>query len=150
MTVIVFKPREASRNGNWRASELSGLVRSFGAELARGRASGWRTAATDAGDPQFYLLGPRPDEECILCVSRLGHRYVVEDGAGRFLFEDVRFELIAKAASRFLKGRQAAFLAVVAVLWGTLRQTFEEKIEPILGESEELLMHAAPQLAMLV
>jgi hypothetical protein len=149
MTVIAFRPKRSGPSGNWHPAELNGLVKSLGSELARGRASGWETAATEAGDPQFYLLGPHPDEECILCVSRLGRRYVVEDGTGRILFEDVSFEPLAEAVARFLKGTRAAFLAQVAVLWGALRQTFEEKIEPILAESEELLMHAAPQLAAL-
>ena len=149
MTVIAFARREARRQGDWRASELNELVASFAAELADGAASGWEIAATEAGDPQFYLIGPPPDEECILCVSRLGRSYVVEDGAGRILFEHVKFELIAEQARAFLKSRKTGLIARLTLLCEALRHTMEEKIEPLIADAEEFLMHVAPKLTVL-
>lgn len=149
MTVIAFAQKDTDGNGIWRTAELDRMVASFAAEFASGEAGEWETGATETGDPQFYLLGSPPDEECILCVSRLGRVYVLEDGAGRVLFEHVSFELLAEQAKAFLKTKRAGLLAQVAVLWGSVRQTFEEKIEPVLAEGEEFLMHFAPQLAAL-
>jgi hypothetical protein len=149
MTVIAFAQKKAQASGAWRASELDQLVGSFAAELAGAEAASWAAGATETGDPQFYLLGPPPDEECILCVSRLGRTYVLEDGAGRILFEHVSFELLADQAKAFLRGKRAALWAQVTVLWGAMRQALEEKIEPILAEGEDVLMHFAPQLAAL-
>jgi hypothetical protein len=34
-----------------------------------------------------FLVGPPPDYDCITSISRLGRLYVIEDGAGRVLFE---------------------------------------------------------------
>jgi hypothetical protein len=39
--------------------------------------------------------------------------------------------------------------ARAALIWCALRESFEEKLEAIMGESEELLAHVAPQLAAL-
>ena len=149
MTVIAFSQKEAHTSGIWRASELDQMVGSFAGELATGEAGSWGVGATEMGDPQFYLLGPPPDEECILCVSRLGRVYVLEDGAGRILFEHANFEFLAEQAKSFLKDKKAGLLAQVAVLWEAMRQVLEEKIEPVLAEGEEFLMHFAPQLAAL-
>jgi hypothetical protein len=149
MTVVAFTKKEACQPGAWRASELNQIVGCFAAELASGEASGWDTAATEMGDPQFYLLGQPPDEDCILCVSRLGRLYVLEDGNGHVLAEHVNFELLAGQAKAFLKHAKAGLLAQVAVAWGVARQTFEEKVEPLLAEGEEFVMHFTPQLAAL-
>jgi hypothetical protein len=149
MTVLAFTQRETCQPGAWRASELNRIVGCFASELASGEAGGWETAATEAGDPQFYLLGQPPDEECILCVSRLGRLYVLEDGNGHVLAEHVDFELLAGQARTFLQQTRAGLLAHLAVAWGIVRQAFEEKVEPMLAEGEEFLMHFAPQLAAL-
>src|SRR6266436_1304982 len=67
----------------------------------------WReTGMTETGDAQFYLLGPLPDQACELCVSRIGGRYILEDGSGRFLFEHQSLALVAlhaKAAVRSMR-----------------------------------------------
>jgi hypothetical protein len=39
--------------------------------------------------------------------------------------------------------------AKMMLIWATLRQTIEEKIEPMLAEPMELATHLAPQLAAL-
>jgi len=147
MTVIAFAPREVHADGAWRACELDRFVRAFAVELERGDASGWDTGATEIGDPQFYLIGPPPEHDCILCVSRLGKLYVLEDGAGHLVFENADFELIARQAKALLKAGKARLLAQVFLAWGALRHAFEEKVEPLLVEGEEMLTHVAPQLA---
>ena len=147
MTVIAFTQRD-EQVGAWRASELNQIVGSFAAELASGEAGGWDTGATEVGDPQFYLLGPPPDDACILCVSRLGRLYVLEDGNGRLLFEHANFELLAQQAKAFLKQSKARVFAQIVLAWGALRSAFEEKVEPVLAEGEEFVMHLAPQLAV--
>jgi hypothetical protein len=147
MTVIAFAPRDDQAAVGWRTCELDRLAGTFAGELDRGDASGWDTGATETGDPQFYLLGPPPEHDCILCVSRLGKLYVLEDGAGHLVFENADFELIARQAKALLKAGKARLLAQVLVAWGALRHAFEEKVEPILVEGEEMLTHVAPQLA---
>ncbi len=95
--------------------ELDRFVETFAGERDRGEASGWDTGTTETGDPQFYLLGPPPDHDCILCVSRLGKLYVLEDGAGHLVFENADFELLARQAKPLLKaGKDAAAGAVAA------------------------------------
>ena len=146
MTVIAFAPRHDQAAAGWRTCELDRLAGTFAGELDRGDASGWDTGTTETGDPQFYLLGPPPEHDCILCVSRLGKLYVLEDGAGHLVFENADFELIARQAKALLKAGKARLLAQVLLAWGALRHAFEEKVEPLLVEGEEMLTHVAPQL----
>ena len=54
---------------------------------------------TEVGDPQFYLLGRPPHDECILCISRLGRLYVLEDGHGQVLFEHNSLLVLARAGA---------------------------------------------------
>lgn len=150
MTVIAFAPKRSQQDGSWHPSELDVMQGTFAAELLTGGASGWQAAATEAGDPQFYLLGPAPDEDCVLSISRLGRLYVLEDGAGHVLFEDVNLAKLTSRAKAYLREMRAGIIASVVVLWGAIRHTFEEKIEPVIAESEDLLVHFAPQLAAIV
>ena len=100
------------------------------------------------GDPQLYLLGPAPDFSCILTVSRLGSLYVLEDGEGRILFENRNIAMVIHQVRAALSRRNVV-LAKAAALWATLRQTIEEKIEPMMAEPLEITTHIAPQLAAL-
>jgi hypothetical protein len=147
MTVIAFAPRDDHASAGWRTCELDRLAETFAGEIARGDASGWDTGATEVGDPQFYLLGPPPEHDCILCVSRLGKLYVLEDGAGHMVFENADFALLARQAKAWFKDGKARLLAQIVLTWGALRHAFEEKVEPLLVEGEEVLMHIAPQFA---
>jgi hypothetical protein len=147
MTIIPFVRRAAPAVDGWPTSELSDLVRAVAPELRSGHASGWDTGLTETGDPQFYLIGPPPQHDCILCVSRLGRLYLLEDGAGQVMFENGDFELLAEQAKTLLKTGKTRMLAQIVLAWGILRQAFEEKLEPLLVEGEELLTHFAPQLA---
>jgi len=149
MSVVEF-PAGRSRPGGWTAAELKQVVAGVGRSLETGEAVTWEVGTTETGDPQFYLIGPPPDHDCILCVSRLGSLYVLEDGTGRLLFEHVSLRALAQAARSFLHAKKAAFVARAALVWCAVRELFEEKVEAILGESEDLLVHVAPQLAALV
>jgi hypothetical protein len=101
---------------------------------------------TEQGDVQFYLLGPLPDQACEVCVSRIGGRYILEDGSGRLLFEHRNLELVALHAKAAVPS--TSWLMVRAVtLWCAIRNTIHEKVEPLLGEGEELLVQFVPQLA---
>lgn len=148
MSVIPFTARAPAQPGVWAASELRLILGGVGPHLAT-RKGRWDTAATEAGDPQFYLLGKPPHEDCILCISRLGRLYVMEDGAGRVLYEDVSLAPLAERARTYLRHKHTRIVAHIAVLWCALREAFEEKIEPVLVEGEEMLVHIAPQLAAL-
>ena len=74
---------------------------------------------------------------------------MLEDGAGKVLFEHNSLVVLAEQAKAMLQKRKSQIVVRVAVLWCALREAFEEKIEPIMGESEELLTHVVPQLAAL-
>ena len=86
MTVIAFQSKVLQSDGPWRPAELKALVESLAPDSPHAGARHWDVGITEIGDPQFYLLGA-PDDECILCISRLGRLYVLEDGAGKLLFE---------------------------------------------------------------
>lgn len=148
MTVIAFPPRHAHDAGShWPSGELNAIVEALVPQLTSGDAAAWDVGMTELGDPQFYLLGPPPNDECIMCISRLGRVYVLEDGAGQVLFEHNSLLVLAEQAKRVLQKRKSQIIAKAAVVWCALREAFEEKLEPIVGESEELLTHFVPQLA---
>src|SRR4029078_5154319 len=146
MTVIAFAPKPSQQDGVWQAREINTMQRTFADKVANGEASGWATGSTEAGDPQFYLLGAPPEQDCIVSISRIGRVYILEDGAGLVLYEGVGFSDLCKKAKDFLCQTKASIVARVVVMWGAVRHAFEEKIEPLLSEGEELLMHVAPQL----
>jgi len=149
MTVIMFASRVPRASTPWQAAELAKIKETLAPHLGSGEAGGWEVGATELGDPQFYLLGPPPDEECILCISRLGRVYVLEDGAGQLLFEHNSLLVLAEQARAMLHNKRSQIVARIGTLWFALRELFEEKLEPIIGDSEELLTHVVPQLAAL-
>jgi hypothetical protein len=140
MSIVEFPQR-----GAWSSEELRALIALF-----RPADEGFALGATERADPQFYLLGPAPEHECVLCVSRLGPTYVLEDGAGRVLGEATALDRFATEAARAAMRRGRSFVARVTFAWLTIRLTIEEKLEPILEETEELLARFAPQFAALV
>jgi hypothetical protein len=144
MSVVDFPVLGPGRG--WCSAELD-QVRLCAAEAEAGAGASWETGFTEAGDPQAYLIGPAPDHDCILTVSRLGRLYVMEDGNGLVLGEGTRLDRLAEQARRLLRRKRAGLVARVAVAWYAVREAFEEKIEPMLGEPVELLTHVAPQLA---
>src|SRR6266404_3546051 len=99
MSVVAFERKPSA--GLWSETEISTMVAALNDAIASGNGRVWETGMTEKGDAQFYLLGPFPDQACELCVSRIGGRYILEDGAGRLLFEHRSLELVvvhAKAA----------------------------------------------------
>ena len=147
MRVIAFPHMESRAGNSWSASELADILQAVAPMRAGLNAGRWDVGVTEIGDPQFYLIGPPPHEECILCISRLGRVYVLEDGAGKVLFEHNSLIVLAEQAKAWLRKTKSQIVARVTVLWCALREAFEEKIEPIVGESEDLLTHFVPQLA---
>ena len=142
MSVVAFERKQDS--GEWSEKELSTLVAAFGAASRTGRE--WETGMTEQGDAQFYLLGPLPDQACELCVSRIGGRYILEDGLGRLLFEHRNLELVGLHAKAAIPS--TSWLMVRAItLWCAIRNTIHEKVEPLLVEGEELFVQFVPQLA---
>src|SRR4030095_2095874 len=132
--------------GVWSESELNTIVTALSAALAPATGREWETGTTENGDAQFYLLGSLPDQACELCLSRIGRRYILEDGSGRLLFEHRNLDLVALHAKAAVSS--TPWLMVRAVmLWFAIRNTIQEKFEPILVEGEELLVQVAPQLA---
>ena len=142
MSVVAFGRKQ--NGGEWSEKELSTLVAALCATPGSGRE--WETGMTERGDAQFYLLGPLPDQACELCVSRIGGRYILEDGSGRLLFEHRNLELLALHAKAAVP--PTSWLMVRAItLWCAIRNTVHEKVEPLLVESEELFVQFVPQLA---
>jgi hypothetical protein len=83
----------------------------------------------------------------VLCITRLGNLYVMEDRSGGVVFENTNLTLLAEQIPAAISRRKAAIAAKLVLLWATLRQTIEEKIEPMMAEPIELATHLAPQLA---
>jgi hypothetical protein len=146
MKIVTF-PKTPEMPKAWQAAELRMLTGACAAFVERGEASGWEIGATEAGDPQLYLVGPPPQQDCVLCISRLGRLYVLEDGAGRVLFERDSMLLLAEQMHALLQRRRGAIVARLTIAWCAIREAFEEKIEPLLAEPVEILAHVAPQLA---
>ncbi len=151
MTVVAFKSPASDERGVWHYDELQQLVGIFAAHAARGDASDWAVAATEAGDPQFYVMGDRPAQDCVLAISRLGREYVLEDGEGAVIAENHNLALIAeKAIALSLSSRRTSLLARIGVIWIAARHQYEEKIEPLFAEPVEVATHFFPQLAAIV
>jgi hypothetical protein len=151
MSIVDFPQRSATGNNSWDADEMAQLMALVDA-TAEGHASTWQVGTTERGEPQFYVLGPGPDHDCVLCVSRLAHgrlsvHYVLEDGTGRLLGEAPALHLFAEQVARAAARTGRSFIARATLLLCAVRLTIEEKIEPLFEESQELLARFAPQLA---
>jgi hypothetical protein len=149
MSVVEFLPRARTDHG-WRPLELTQIVDAISSDVATRKIAGWDVGTTDAGDPQFYVLTALPDNDCVLCISRLGSTYVLEDGRGRVLCEREDLAPVTEAAMKHLRRRPASMLARLTLAWFALRQSIEEKVDAVLIEGEELLVHVAPQIAAIV
>ena len=150
MNVVRFPRQVSDRSADgWRPAEMNQFIAVSVNAIASGEASGWEVGATEQGDPQVFLIGPPPDYACILSISRVGHLYVIEDGAGRVLFENDNPMLLTEQAVAALRRRKGAIVARIAVAWVALREAFEEKTEAMMAEPMELLAHLAPQLSAL-
>lgn len=148
MTVLDFAPPKKLPAG-WHFAEVQKLISGCAVSLANGEVSGWETGNTDAGDPQLYLLGPGPDYDCILCVSRLAGLYVLEDGNGKILFEHRNLMLLEQQVRAAICRKKMTIIAKATIIWAAIRQTVEEKIEAMVAEPIELATHLGPQIAAL-
>ena len=145
MSVVAFERKPSA--GLWSETELNTLVAALNIAVAPDDGRGWETGMTEKGDAQFYLLGPFPDQACELCVSRIGGRYILEDGAGRLLFEHQNLALVALRAKAAVRSMSGWLVARAVLSWCTIRHMIHDNVEPLLTESEELLVELAPQLA---
>jgi len=147
MTVIRFPTHPRTPLGDWDPADREAIATLCAPYLKAGEISGCESGVTECGDPQFYLIGPAPEHDCLLCISRLGRLYLLEDGRGQLLGEHPRMvELVKRARSTLAQKRH--FIAVRAIgAWYAAREFFEEKLEPLLAEPLELLSHVAPQFA---
>jgi hypothetical protein len=148
MNVIEF-PRAQELPHGWQSSELARLTNACAGSVSMGDVSGWEVGATEYGDPQLYLLGPAPDHECVLSISRLGRLYVLEDGKGQVLFENDNLMVLAEETCTALRRKKAEIVARLTVCWCAVREFFEEKVEPVLAEPMEVITHFAPHFAAL-
>jgi hypothetical protein len=144
MNVVVLERKQDA--DIWSEQELHTIVTALNAAWVSGNGRGWDTGMTEKGDPQFYLLGPLPEQACRLCVSRVGGRYILENGTGRLLFEHQNLRLVALHAKAAISSRRWSLVARVVLVWCTFRHTIHDKVEPLLIESEEVLVHLAPKL----
>jgi hypothetical protein len=152
MTVVPFVAR-ADLSPLWQAEEMSQLLSIYAAHEAYGAASGWDIGETELNEPQFYVVGPAPDHDCLVSITRMGREYVLEDGQGRVVAEDLSLSVIADKAIRMTLGERRTRFSLAARLtvgWIAVREFFEERIEPVMAESVETATAIFPQLATLV
>jgi hypothetical protein len=143
MSVVGFNRRQ---NAGWTEAELNTIVVALHTAIAPATGRSWETGETENGDAQFYLLGPQPEQACELCVSRIGGRYILEDGSGRLLFEHRNLDLVVLHARAAVASTPWLMVRAI-VLWCAIRSTMQEKFEPLMVEGEEIFVQLAPQLA---
>ena len=107
MNVVQFPRVQEPLPQGWQSGELTKLTNACAASIPSGDVSGWEVGTTEYGDPQLYLLGPAPDHDCILSISRLGRLYVLEDGKGQVLFENDNLMLLAEQTCSALRRKKA-------------------------------------------
>jgi hypothetical protein len=150
MTVIAFPPKTEGGENGWTIDERNQFEALLAARARCGEVSECAFEMTEAGDPQFFLIGPAPAYDCVLSISRVGGRYVMEDGSGRLLGETASFEETTQAASAVRLRRPATGLfARVGLAWCAFREFVEEKAEPLAAEFTEVaevLTHVMPQV----
>jgi hypothetical protein len=144
MSVVAFERKQ--NTGEWNERELSTILAALTAATAPGTGREWETGVTEKGDVQFYLLSPLPDQACELCVSRIGSRYILEDGTGRLLFEHHDLDLVALHAKAAVPSTSWLMVRVIT-LWIAIRSATDDKLDSMLLEGEELFVQFVPQLA---
>ena len=149
MNVVPFPRTLPLFTRGWQTNELTKLTDACAAAIPSGEISGWEIGTTERGDPQLYLIGPAPEHDCILSISRLGRLYVLEDGKGQVLFENDNVMVLAEQTCTVLRKRKAEIVARLTVCWCAVREFFEEKVEPVLAEPIEVITHFAPHVVAL-
>jgi hypothetical protein len=147
--VVAFHVPE--RPSCWRQDELQQLMALHSACQDRRCGASWSVGKTELGDPQFYLVGEAPELDCVMCVTRLGRLYVLEDGAGSVVAEDAHLDRIAQQASKMLSRRRRLSFAARSLLGlCAFRAVLDQKAEFMLAETMEHVSRFAPQLVALV
>lgn len=146
MNIVEFPQRAA--HAGWQTNELQQLMALFDAS-AKADVSSWAVGTTERGDPQFYVLGPAPRHDCVLSISRLPHGYLLEDGRGNVISEAPALDAFAEEAARAAVRVSRSFVARLAIIACAIRLTIEEKFEPVMEESMELMVRLVPPLAAL-
>jgi hypothetical protein len=149
MTVVRLTPRKEAAPGPWRGDELRELEGIFAAFVHQGDAADYAIGATERGDPQFYVIAPQPDADCVLCISRVGGSYLVEDGGGGLIAKVHDLKQLADQRPLIVSRRHRVVAKTIAA-WLAVRSSVEEKVEPIMGEPMDLLTHVTPQLVALI
>ena len=149
MNVVPFPRTPAPSTRGWQENELTTLSEACAAAIPSGEISGWEIGTTERGDPQLYLIGPAPEHDCILSISRLNRLYILEDGKGQVLFENHNIMLLAEQTYRVLRKGKAELIARLTVCWCAVREFFEEKIEPVVVEPIEVVIRFAQPFAVL-
>jgi hypothetical protein len=135
----------------WRQDEMQQLMALHSGCQDRRRDASWSVGKTELGDPQFYLVGEAPELDCIMCVTRIGRLYVLEDGAGSVVAEDAHLGRIAQEASSMLsRRRRLSFVARSLLGLCAFRAVLDQKAEFMLAESMEHVSRFAPQLVAFV
>ena len=142
--------RAESGTAAWSEAELNTLFAALNAALAPDDGRGWETGVTENGDPQFYLLGPLPEQACELCVSRIGGRYILEDGRAGSCSSIASLALVALHAKAAVPSTRWPLVARARCCGVRFGNVIHDKVEPLLAEGEEMLVHLAPQLAAFV
>lgn len=141
---IVSTARSLTRGQHgWSASELEELMRLYSSQACR-RDVSWATAVTELGDPQFFLVGPEPEGDCLLAISRLHGKYVLEDGEAHLVGEGGSLADVVKEAQCMLPRRfKPSLVARVLVPIACIRAFIDEKLEPLIPDSLEVLLPIA-------
>jgi len=134
----------------WSQAELWDMTALCAANSRHGGATFWSTGKTEKGDPQFYLLDA--DEDCLLCLTRMDRRYVLEDGFGGVVAESADLKAVIEQGRRMVARPQgiSAFVMRSLFVVCTCRAILDQKIELMMAETGEQLARYAPQLAALV
>src|SRR5690349_2893313 len=123
MSVVGFERRQ---NAGWSEAELNTIVAALHTAMAPATGRSRETGATESGDVQFYLLGPRPEQACELCVSRIGGLYIVEDGSGLLLFEHRNLVLVVLHARASVSSTPWLMVRAIVLLCA-IRNPMQEK-----------------------
>src|SRR6478736_5236505 len=110
MTVHPF-PKAIPVQVGWRPIELQQIAGTPVVSEDAPAIGGWVAGKTEVGDPQLYLVGPAPEHDCRMCVSRLGRLYVLEDGSGKLLFEHASLGLLTDRMQKALGRGKASLVA---------------------------------------
>ena len=150
MTVIAFPPKAEGEVNGWTLEERNQFEALYVARAKCGEASECVVETTETGDPQFFLLGPAPECEGVLSVSRVSGRYVIEDGIGGMIAETATMPEVIHTVANVRLRRRTGLVARIVLAWYGFREFVEEKTEPVAAEMvevAEVLTHVMPQVA---